>query len=98
VRVKADTNESNTGLFKEETASKVALYPLLMLPTRADNASACCNTFCTARPASPVDIHTCVGAASRVAECWARAVPMHPIDRHVALDDGHKLMGYPPVR
>ncbi len=26
----------------------------------------------------------------------ACAVSMHPIDRHVALDDGHKLMGYYP--
>jgi hypothetical protein len=33
VRIKADTNESNTGLCKEVSASKVAIYPLLMLPT-----------------------------------------------------------------
>jgi hypothetical protein len=33
VRVKADTNESNTGPFKEVSASKVALHPLLMPPT-----------------------------------------------------------------
>jgi hypothetical protein len=33
VRVEADTNESNTGLFKEVSASKVALYPLPVPPT-----------------------------------------------------------------
>jgi hypothetical protein len=31
--LKADTNASNTGLFKEVSASKVARYPLLMPPT-----------------------------------------------------------------
>jgi hypothetical protein len=28
----------------------------------------------------------------------AGAISMHPIDRHVALDHGHKLMGYYPQR
>jgi hypothetical protein len=56
VRVKADTNESNTGLFKEVSASKVALYPLLMLPTLPMEPQPAAVHSVQPRPASQLDI------------------------------------------
>jgi hypothetical protein len=57
VRLKADTNESNTGLFKElkSSASKVALYPLLMLPTLPTMPQPAAIRFGPQRPASLAD-------------------------------------------
>jgi hypothetical protein len=55
VRVEADINESNTGLFKEVSASKVALYPSLMLPTLPTMPQPAAIRFGPQRPASPAD-------------------------------------------
>jgi hypothetical protein len=55
VRVEADINESNTGLFKEVSASKVALYPFLMLPILPIKPQPAARHSVQPRPASPVD-------------------------------------------
>ena len=55
MRVKADSNESNTGLFTELSASKVALYPLPMLPTLPTEPQPAAIHSVQPRPASPAD-------------------------------------------
>jgi hypothetical protein len=55
VPVKADINENNTGLFKEVSASKVALSPLPMLPTLPTEPQPAAIHSVQPRPASPAD-------------------------------------------